>query len=58
MLKEEVIAKDGSAELPALHPPYSRLAGAPEFREFAPRAREQLCDRLGSVVRALARRLR
>jgi len=58
MLKEEVIAKEGSAELPALHPPHSRLAGAPEFRAAATRAREQFCDRLGSVVRALARRLR
>lgn len=56
--QEEVIAQHGSSELPALHPHTGRRTGVPELREGAPREREQLCDRLGAVVRALARRLR
>jgi hypothetical protein len=57
MLKEEVIAQNGSPELPgsiATPPAHGRA----RFHERPPREREQLYDRLGSVVRALARRLR
>lgn len=58
MLNQEVIAQHGSFGVAGTPPPHSRRTGVPELREGAPREREQLCDRLGAVVRALARRLR
>lgn len=54
MLKEEVVAQDGSAESPALHPHTAGSRARPNF--VSPP--EAICDCLGSVVRALARRLR
>lgn len=57
MLNEEVIAQDGSPELPALHP-HTAGALARPFTRGRPRAREQSGDVCPStVVRALTRRL-
>ena len=58
MLKEEVIAQDGSPELPALHPHPAGARARPNFDEGARESVNSCTTVSDAVVRALARRLR